>query len=86
MGLSDGGFRVIIREAEPHERREIEAWGSSLASDHCIAVWLGGRLVGWGDDYGSFHPRCGPISAGRLEEIGEKLLEAAVEFWEAESK
>jgi hypothetical protein len=80
-------FRVVIREAQPHERREIEArsaTGANLGSDHCVAVWLDARLVGWGDDYGTFHPLPAPTSGGHLEEAGEKLLAAAVDFWEAE--
>lgn len=52
-------FRIIIRETQPHERRLIEAKnaaGSDLGSDHCVAVWLGTKIIGWGDDYGTFHP------------------------------
>ena len=82
-------FRIIIREAQPHERKWIEARtaaGPNLGSDHCVAVWLGARLVGWGDDYGSFHLLPGPSSAGLIEEAGEALLATAVAFWEAEDR
>jgi hypothetical protein len=82
-------FRLIIREAQSHERREIEARnaaGAELGSDVCIAVWLDAKIVGWGDDYGSFHVLPAPTSAGHLELAGEALLAAAVAFWEAESQ
>lgn len=78
-----GGFRIIIREAQPHERGEIEARtasGESIASDACVAVWLDASLVGWGDDYGTFHALPAPTSSGDLERTGEALLAAAVEF------
>lgn len=78
-------FRIIIREAQEHERRDIQAHttsGEELGSDHCVAVWLDARIVGWGDDYGTFHPLPGPTSDGKLEEAGEALLQAAVGFWE----
>lgn len=79
-------FRIIIREAQPHERQRIEAQtGEHLASDHCVAVWLGPDLVGWGDDYGTFHripvPGQRNLHDGVVEAQGELLLSTATDFW-----
>lgn len=88
----DLGFRISIAPADPHERRYVEhteASGrmatESLASDACVIVRLGERIIGWGDDYGTFHLLPSPSSRGLIEEAGGKLLVAAVEFWEVEA-
>lgn len=80
-------FRLLIRAATLRERDQIEARtasGEGIASDACIGVWVDRRLVGWGDDYGTYRVLPAPTSAGQLEEVGENLLAAAIALWEAE--
>lgn len=79
-------FGVVIREAEALERAACGRTHGTLASDHCVVVYVDGRLIGWGDDYGTFHPIEAPSSAGKLEAAGEALLAAAQDFWEAEAR
>lgn len=87
MSAAGGSFSVSIKSATDEERRSIERTSSApLASDACVLVRLNDRLIGWGDDYGTFHPPTGPTSLGRLEEAGERLLQAAVELWEVENR
>jgi hypothetical protein len=77
---------ISLREARPSEREEIEsrtASGEPIASDACIVVYLGDRLVGWGDDYGTFHVLPAPTSGGEVERAGEALLEFAGIFYDA---
>ena len=75
-------FVTLIQPCEPSEVQAHTASGEPLASDVCVGVWLDGRLVGWGDDYGTFRLLPAPSSAGRIEDAGEELLDAAGRFWE----
>lgn len=81
-------FHLMIRQAQVDEREEIEARTASgeLATDVCIAVWVDGQIVGWGDDYGTFRVLPAPTSGGELERAGEALLEFAEIFYLAATK
>lgn len=81
-------FRVMVRSATDQEREGVveRQHGAPLASDACVLVFLDGRTVGWGDDYGTFHLLPSPSLAGVIEEAGEQLLEAAAHFWDVESR
>lgn len=56
----------------------------TIASDVCVGVWIDEKLIGWGDDYGTFHP----VIAGEaralaaLQGRAETLLDAATRFFE----
>lgn len=79
--MTDARFRIILREAQDHERDRIIAQHGQLGSDRCVALWLDAQLVGWFDDYGSFH-RLPPAARGQLAPAAEELLIAATRFWE----
>lgn len=78
-------FRIIIRETQPHERRLIEAKnaaGSDLGSDHCVAVWLGTKIIGWGDDYGTFHlSQSERLSEATGSDARERAMNAMMALW-----
>lgn len=77
-------FRFVIRDAELVERDRIEAGtasGESLGSDACMVVSLDDKIIGWGDDYGTFHVLPAPTSDSELERAGEALLAAAAGFY-----
>jgi hypothetical protein len=42
-----------------------------IASDACVLIKFGDLLLGWGDDYGTFHPVC---------RLGQLVKEAAERF------
>lgn len=87
-------FHLRICPASDRDREFIETKHGDLGSDACVCVWIyphsgdfvGSRLIGWGDDYGTFHPIEAPTSAGKLEAAGEVLLSAAQDFWEVEDR
>jgi hypothetical protein len=73
-------FALSIRPASPVQRDVVEQLeGAPLGSDACVLVYVGPKLVGWGDDYGTFH---GLEQSGVSRERGEALLQAATEVWE----
>jgi hypothetical protein len=75
-------FRVSVAAAVDNERELIEELDSPVASDACVIVRIAGRIVGWGDDYGTFRAI---KDSGISQERGEALLLAAVGVWEASS-
>lgn len=78
-------FIITVRECGPHERDMIERISDdALGSDHCVGVFLGSRIIGWGDDYGTFWtvPHEGTTVRSELKTVGEDLLAAAVKFYE----
>lgn len=73
-------FVVTVRAASSVQRRVVEdRTGGTLGSDACVIVKVGEELVGWGDDYGTFHPLTDPV----LASAGEDLLSAALAVWES---
>lgn len=71
---------ITIVLAEGVMRRQVERMCGPLASDVCVAVMVNAGLIGWGDDYGTFHPRDAD-SDGPLAAAAEGLLAAASDLW-----
>lgn len=74
-------WSVNLYRATSHQREHLELIHGPFASDVCILVEVDGRLIGWGDDYGTL--RLLPAqSLGKVEDAGEELLATAARFWE----
>lgn len=74
---------ITIQVATPQARAMIERkQAASLASDACVAIMDEQGVVGWGDDYGTFHPMWDrlPATVDALREY-EMLLQAASDIW-----
>lgn len=50
-----GAFDVRVYQARRWERVMLEAKYGDLASDSCVLLTYGDLIVGWADDYGTFH-------------------------------
>lgn len=73
-----GAFDARVYAARRWERILIEKAHGPLASDTCVIVTYGDALLGWADDYGTFHHMT--ATGLRARPHAEALVAAAIEI------
>lgn len=78
---------LSVGNASPEVRNLVEAFTRlPVASDACVVLMAGVDIVGWFDDYGTFHPLSDALASPKAIAQAEAFSTSACDLWETLAK